>query len=126
MVRIATRTARTASKGNGMVGDYDRLRRRGHIISLSHKAVPLYSELPRRLILGNPNPYARIGIRHRGVGKRSFACSASFLEEFSSETGRGLRMETSIKGELVTPRLIHKSHNQPKSIGSRKWRNANA
>jgi hypothetical protein len=53
MVRIATRTARTASKGNGMVGDYDRLRRRGHIISLSHKAVPLYSELPRRLILGN-------------------------------------------------------------------------
>jgi len=45
MVRIATRTA---SKGNGMVGDYDRLRRRGHIISLSHKAVPLYSELPRK------------------------------------------------------------------------------
>jgi len=53
MVRIATRTARTASKGNGMVGDYDRLRRRGHIISLSHKAVPLYSELPRRVLLGN-------------------------------------------------------------------------
>jgi hypothetical protein len=35
-------------------------------------------------------------------------------------------METSIKGELVTSKLIHKSHNQPKSIGSRKWRNADA
>src|SRR5215212_6465392 len=41
-------------------------------------------ELPIRLILGNPHPYARIPIRYRGVGKR--ACSPGFLEEFFSET----------------------------------------
>ncbi len=55
-------------------------------------------------------------VRYRGVGKR--ACSPSFLEEFFSETRRALRMEPSIKGELVTSKLIHKSHNQLKSIGS--------
>src|SRR5215213_8709840 len=43
--------------------------------------------LPRTDILGNPpndDSYTRIPIRYRGVGRR--ACSASFLEEFFSET----------------------------------------
>ena len=46
--------------------------------------LPLFTESPRRLILGNPDSYARISIRCRGVGKR--ACSVSFLEEFFSES----------------------------------------
>ena len=46
--------------------------------------LPLFTELPRRLILGNPDSYARIPIRYRGVGKR--ACSTSFLVEFFPES----------------------------------------
>src|SRR5215204_1180705 len=42
--------------------------------------------------------------------------------------GNSVRIKngTSIKGELVTSKLIHKSHNQLKSIGSRRRRNAYA
>src|SRR5918994_1731118 len=39
----------------------------------------------RGRILGNPYLYVRISVRCRGVCKR--LCSASFLEEFFSETG---------------------------------------
>ena len=39
-------------------------------------------------------------------------------EEFFSETRRALRMEISTKGELVTPRLMHKRYITLKSIGS--------
>src|SRR5215203_4899765 len=46
--------------------------------------LPLFTGLPRRLILGNPDSYARIPIRYRGVGKR--ACSTSFLVEFFPES----------------------------------------
>src|SRR5215217_3077251 len=46
--------------------------------------LPLFTDLPRRLILGNPYPYTRMLMRYRGVCER--ACSASFLEEFFSET----------------------------------------
>jgi len=45
----------------------------------------LFTELSRGVLLGNPYPYARIGIRYRSVGKR--ACSPGFREEFFSETG---------------------------------------
>jgi len=45
----------------------------------------LFTELPRRLILGNPYPYTRMLMRYRGVCER--ACSASFREEFFSGTG---------------------------------------
>ena len=48
--------------------------------------MPLLTEMPRRVLLGNPYPYALIRIHYRGVGKRSFACSPGFLEEFFSET----------------------------------------
>src|SRR5215218_5671003 len=51
---------------------------------LGVRAVPLFAENPRGLILGNPRPYTRMLMRYRGVGKR--ACSVSFLEEFFSET----------------------------------------
>ena len=47
----------------------------------------LFTENPRRDVLGNwanTYSYTRIPIRYQGVGKR--ACSASFLEEFFSET----------------------------------------
>jgi hypothetical protein len=47
---------------------------------------PLFSENPRRLILGNPYPYTRMLMRYLGVCKR--ACSVSFLKEFFSETQR--------------------------------------
>ena len=74
---MATTTASTASKGNGMVGDYDRLRRRLRIISPS-KAVPLFTERPRRVgfsetellempILGNPPSPDPIGPSSTGL-----------------------------------------------------------
>ena len=33
--------------------------------------LPLFTESPRRLILGNPDSYARIPMQYRGVGKRA-------------------------------------------------------
>ena len=51
---------------------------------LGVRAVPLFAENPRGLILGNPRPYTRMLMRYRGVGKR--ACSVSFLEEFFSDS----------------------------------------
>ena len=33
--------------------------------------LPLFTELPRRVLLGNPYPYTRTGIRFRGVRKRA-------------------------------------------------------
>jgi hypothetical protein len=69
----------------------------------------LFTELPRRLILGNRYSYARIAYSRRrqmqvniclltdlpgpnqppiaGCGEAPYACSASFREEFFSETG---------------------------------------
>src|SRR5215216_5603506 len=44
--------------------------------------------LPSNSMLGNPYPYTRMLMRYRGVGERT--CSASFLEEFFSETQSGL------------------------------------
>jgi hypothetical protein len=38
--------------------------------------LPLFTELPRWLILGNSYSYARIPIRYRGVGKRGTINSA--------------------------------------------------
>ena len=38
---------------------------------LGVRAVPLFAENPRRLILGNPHPYTRMPLRCRGVGKRA-------------------------------------------------------
>src|SRR5215217_2361281 len=58
----------------------------GRALATPHKKLPLFTEMPRRLILGNSYSYARIPVPYRGVGKR--ACSASFLEEFFSETRR--------------------------------------
>jgi hypothetical protein len=49
---MATRTASTARKGNGMVGDYDILRRRRRTICPS-KTVPLFTEMPRRGVPGS-------------------------------------------------------------------------
>src|SRR5215217_5716337 len=51
---------------------------------LGVRAVPLFTENLRRLILGNPYPYTRMLMRYRGACER--ACSVSFLEEFFSET----------------------------------------
>src|SRR5215203_3421674 len=62
--------------------------RKAGSLATPHKKLPLFTELPRRLILGNTYPYTRMLMRYRGVGKRSFACSASFLVEFFSEIGR--------------------------------------
>src|SRR5215216_409742 len=56
--------------------------------SVEVPVVPIH-ELPRRLILGNPDSYTRIPIRYRSVWER--ACSPSFLEEVFPET-RGLSM----------------------------------
>src|SRR5215203_343813 len=78
----------------------------------SHKLadpLSLFTEFPTRPILGNPYPYARIAYSPRrqmqvnkclptdlpgpnqppiaGCGEAPYACSASFLEEFFSETG---------------------------------------
>ena len=71
--------------------------------------MPLFSGIPRRLILGNRYSYARIAYSRRGqmqvnvclltdlprrhqppvagCGEVPYACSASFLEEFFSEIG---------------------------------------
>src|SRR5215208_1324417 len=57
---------------------------RCYVQDLTLKGLPLFTRLPRRLILGNLHSYTRIPIRYRGVGKRD--CSTSFLEEFFSET----------------------------------------
>src|SRR5215212_619506 len=51
---------------------------------LKQGELPLCTELPVRILLGNPHSYTRIPVRYRGVGKR--ACSPGFLEEFFSET----------------------------------------
>src|SRR5215210_3769750 len=75
---------------------------------LGVRAVPLFAENPRRGVLGNPYPYARIAYSRRrqmqvnkclptdlpgpnqppiaGCGEAPYACSASFREEFFSET----------------------------------------
>src|SRR5215210_3973469 len=53
---------------------------------LGVRAVPLFAENPRRGVLGNPYSSTRIPIRYRDVWWR-YVCSASFREEFFSETG---------------------------------------
>jgi hypothetical protein len=50
--------------------------------------LPLFTENARAGSLGNRHSYTRIRIRYRSVGKRSFACSLNYREEFFSETGR--------------------------------------
>src|SRR5215217_291388 len=57
---------------------------------LGVRAVPLFAENPRRGVLGNPYSSTRIGIRYRGVWWR-YVCSASFREEFFSETQKAVR-----------------------------------
>src|SRR5215208_5400334 len=65
--------------------DPDRIKRHSQeIMAESRGRLISVHELPRADILGNPYPYTRMLMRYRGVGKR--ACSASFLEEFFSET----------------------------------------
>src|SRR5919199_1739427 len=52
----------------------------------------LFSENPRRVLLGSLHSYMRIPTRYRGVGKR--ACSASFLEGVFLETPEYSSRET--------------------------------
>src|SRR5215210_9121334 len=42
--------------------------------------------MPRKVLLRNPDSYARTPVRYRGVWWRD-VCSSSFREEFFSETG---------------------------------------
>src|SRR5215203_2933296 len=59
--------------------------RKAGSLATPHKKLPLFTELPGRVILGNLHSYARISVRYRGVWWWH-VCSASFLEEFFSET----------------------------------------
>src|SRR5215204_7417252 len=56
---------------------------RANRVILLPLVLPLFSESPGRLILGNPYPYPRMLMRYRGVCER--ACSASFLVMRPSE-----------------------------------------
>src|SRR5829696_2082386 len=59
---------------------------------LGVRAVPLFAENPRRGVLGNPYSSTRIPIRYRDVWWR-YVCSASFREEFFSETAELVKLE---------------------------------
>src|SRR5215213_10340065 len=50
----------------------------------SRGGLALFTELPGRVLHGNPDPYARMPIRYRGVWGRH-VCSASFLVSGFSE-----------------------------------------
>src|SRR5215211_3085684 len=73
----------------------------GRALATPHKKHPLSTELPRRLILGNPYPYTRILMRYRGVWLRPFVPRAS-----GKSSSRKLKEPKRIReAEGFTPRL---------------------
>ena len=72
---------------------------------------PLFTELPRRILLGNLHSYTRVRIRCRGVWWRH-VCSPGFREEFFSETGvllcacSLLSLKQAVLSELLSLRNI--------------------
>src|SRR5919107_5755644 len=90
----------------------------GELVKESGVLSCLYS--PRRRVLGNPYLYARISVRCRGVCKR--LCSASFLEEFFSETEMSGNPPASNIQSIVLRRKRRNVILQPFAIVSRRER----
>src|SRR5215203_6802085 len=71
--------------------------------------LPLFTENPRRVLLGNLHSYARVPIRYRGVWWRH-VCSPGFLEEFFSETQLTLPAKRRSFGSCQCPPRVGKHY----------------
>src|SRR5215218_7939945 len=76
---------------------------------LGVRAVPLFTENPRRGVLGNPYSSTRIPIRYRDVWWR-YVCSASFREAFFSETQLTLPAKRRSFGSCQCPPRVGKHY----------------
>src|SRR5215212_8474781 len=68
--------------------------------------------MPRKVLLRNPDSYARTPVRYRGIWWRD-VCSSSFREEFFSETQGS---EGKKRAGAVRPRPFRRRHTQLSSL----------